>query len=77
MQIKSVKSIKIKKISIDLWPVSTRMLQANLIFKENKNVKCNQTPLSSETPQTYFDDNSAHLRRYFEGNNFLKQYHAL
>ena len=41
MQKKSVKFIWIKEISIDLRPTSTWKLQAKLISKENKNVKCN------------------------------------
>ena len=49
---------------MNVRPISTRELQPDLIFKENENLKCNQTPLSSQTPQTYFE-NSTHLHKIF------------
>ena len=61
---KSVKFLWFKDIFMNVRPISTRELQPDLIFKENENLKCNQIPLSSQTPETYFE-NSTHLHKIF------------
>ena len=67
MQQKSVKIVWFKEIETNfISPCSTRELQTNLTFKRNENIKCKEIPLSSKTPQTYFE-NFTHLGKYFWG----------
>lgn len=51
-------------------PISTKELQTTLTFKTNENIKSNQIPLSSETPQIYFET-STHLQKCFSGKKLF------